>query len=70
MPGPLVSSAILKQPENPARTCGRYLSSAYATDRAHGAHPRQHEIAAIVLQAGPLTHWLHKGMIDAGFEAG
>ena len=28
-----------------------------------------HEIAAIGLEAGPLSHWLHKGMTDAGFEA-
>ena len=28
-----------------------------------------HEIAAIGLEAGPLSHWLHKGMSDAGFEA-
>ena len=27
-----------------------------------------HEIAAIGLEAGPLSHWLHKGMSDAGFE--
>ena len=27
-----------------------------------------HEIAAIGLEAGPLSHWLHKGMTDAGFE--
>ena len=26
------------------------------------------EIAAIGLEAGPLSHWLHKGMTDAGFE--
>ena len=25
-------------------------------------------IAAIGLEAGPLSHWLHKGMTDAGFE--
>ena len=29
----------------------------------------EHEIAAIGLEAGPLSHWLHKGMTDAGFEA-
>ena len=28
-----------------------------------------HEIAAIGLEAGPLSHWLHKGLTDAGFEA-
>ena len=27
-----------------------------------------HEIAAIGLEAGPLSHWLHKGLTDAGFE--
>ena len=27
-----------------------------------------HEIAAIGLEAGPLSHWLHKGMSDAGLE--
>ena len=27
-----------------------------------------HEIAAIGLKAGPLSHWLYKGMTDAGFE--
>ena len=26
-------------------------------------------IVAIGLDAGPLSHWLHKGLIDAGFEA-
>ncbi|MCY4559407.1 MAG: IS110 family transposase [Chloroflexi bacterium] len=26
------------------------------------------EIVAIGLEAGPLSHWLHKGMTDAGFE--
>ena len=29
----------------------------------------EHEIAAIGLEAGPLSHWLHKGMTDAGYEA-
>ena len=29
----------------------------------------EHEIAAIGLEAGPLSHWLHKGLTDAGFEA-
>lgn len=28
-----------------------------------------HEVAAIGLEAGPLSHWLHKGLTDAGFEA-
>ncbi|MYF29584.1 MAG: IS110 family transposase [Gammaproteobacteria bacterium] len=28
-----------------------------------------HEIAVIGLEAGPLSHWLHKGLTDAGFEA-
>ncbi len=28
-----------------------------------------HGIAAIGLEAGPLSHWLHKGLTDAGFEA-
>ncbi len=28
-----------------------------------------HDIAAIGLEAGPLSHWLHKGLTDAGFEA-
>ena len=27
-----------------------------------------HEVAAIGLEAGPLSHWLHKGMTDAGFD--
>ena len=27
-----------------------------------------HGIAAIGLEAGPLSHWLHKGLSDAGFE--
>ena len=27
-----------------------------------------HGIAAIGLEAGPLSHWLHKGLTDAGFE--
>ena len=27
------------------------------------------QIAAIGLEAGPLSHWLYKGMTDAGFEA-
>ena len=27
-----------------------------------------HEIAAIGLEAGPLSHWFHKGMTDAGLE--
>ena len=27
-----------------------------------------HEIAVIGLEAGPLSHWLHKGMSDAGFQ--
>ena len=27
-----------------------------------------HEIAAIGLEAGPLSHWVHEGMTDAGFE--
>ena len=27
-----------------------------------------HEIAAIGLEAGPLSHRLYKGMTDAGFE--
>ncbi len=29
----------------------------------------EHEIAAIGLEAGPLSHWLHKGLTGAGFEA-
>ena len=29
----------------------------------------EHEIAVIGLEAGPLSHWLHKGLTDAGFEA-
>ena len=29
----------------------------------------EHEIAAIGLEAGLLSHWLHKGLTDAGFEA-
>ena len=29
----------------------------------------EHEIAASGLEAGPLSHWLHEGMTDAGFEA-
>ena len=29
----------------------------------------EHEIVAIGLEAGPLSHWLHKGLTDAGFEA-
>lgn len=28
-----------------------------------------HGIAAVGLEAGPLSHWLHKGLTDAGFEA-
>ena len=28
-----------------------------------------HGIAAIGLEAGPLSHWLHMGLTDAGFEA-
>ena len=28
-----------------------------------------HGITAIGLEAGPLSHWLHKGLTDAGFEA-
>ena len=28
-----------------------------------------HGIAAIGLEAGPLSNWLHKGLTDAGFEA-
>ena len=28
-----------------------------------------HAIAAIGLEAGPLSNWLHKGLTDAGFEA-
>ena len=28
-----------------------------------------HGITVINLEAGPLSHWLHKGMTDAGFEA-
>ena len=28
-----------------------------------------HEIAAVGLEAGPLSHWLHKGLSEAGFEA-
>ena len=28
-----------------------------------------HGIAAIGLEAGPLSQWLHKGLTDAGFEA-
>ena len=28
----------------------------------------EHEIAAIGLEAGPLSHWLHKGLTDADFE--
>ena len=28
----------------------------------------EHEIAATGLEAGPLSHWLHKGLADAGFE--
>ena len=28
-----------------------------------------HEIAAIGLEAGPLSHWLHKGLTEGGFEA-
>ena len=27
-----------------------------------------HGIAATGLEAGPLSHWLHKGLSDAGFE--
>ena len=34
-----------------------------------GRLPHPHEIAAIGLEAGPLSHWLHKGLADAGFEA-
>ena len=33
----------------------------------HGELP--HGIAAIGLEAGPLSQWLHKGLTDAGFEA-
>ena len=29
-------------------------------------HELPHDIAAIGLEAGPLSHWLHKGLIDAG----
>ena len=32
-------------------------------------HELPHGIAAIGLEAGPLSHWLHKGLTDAGFEA-
>ncbi len=32
-------------------------------------HKLPHEITAIGLEAAPLSHWLHKGMTDAGFEA-
>ena len=28
-----------------------------------------HRIATVGLEAGPLSHWLYKGMTDAGFEA-
>ena len=28
-----------------------------------------HGISTVGLEAGPLSHWLHKGMTDAGFEA-
>ena len=28
-----------------------------------------HRIATVGLEAGPLSHWLFKGMTDAGFEA-
>ena len=28
-----------------------------------------HEIAAVGLEAGPLSQWLHKGLTEAGFEA-
>ena len=31
-------------------------------------HKLPHGIAAIGLEAGPLSHWLHKGLSDAGFE--
>ena len=27
-----------------------------------------HGISTVGLEAGPLSHWLHKGMTDAGFE--
>ena len=29
----------------------------------------EHEIAMIGLEAGPLSHWLHKVLADASFEA-
>ena len=32
-------------------------------------HALPHGIAAIGLEAGPLSQWLHKGLTDAGFEA-
>ena len=31
-------------------------------------HELPHDIAVIGLEAGPLSHWLHKGLTDAGFE--